>query len=185
MIQSEVKPIVPQSHNARYTKLRIKRRERYRHCFYSRIRKVIPLPTSTCISRKVIRNVSSAQQPIEILSIKYPSVRRNQSTVISQDYIFKVISNICGVTNVVSCLAVLCQRDLSSAEAELCDFTVSCTSHHKALRQFLLDCPVVIDISIVAEPNSLFTRYCFLVNAAYAYVGNISQSNNLQGKILS
>ena len=179
------KSLVKPCDNARYAKLRIKRWEGDRHCFYSRIRKIIPLPTSTSISRKVIRNVLSAQQSIEILSIKYPGMRRNQSAVISQDYIFKVICNISWVSNIISCLAILCQRDLSSAEAKLFDFTISCTCHHKALRQFLLDCPVVIDISIVAEPNSLFTRYCFLVNAAYAYVGNISQSNNLQGKILS
>ena len=172
-------------HNARYAKLRVNWRKRNRQGFYSRIRKAIPLPTTPCISRKVIRNVSSAQQPIEILSIKYPDMRRNQSTVISQDYIFKVIGNICGVANVISCLAVFCQCDLSSAEAKLGYFTIPCTSHHKTLRQFLPDRPVVIDISIVAESNSLFARHCLLVNAAYTYVCDISQSNKVQGKILS
>ena len=173
------------AHNARYTKLRGNWRKGNRHGFYSRIRKIIPLPTSPCISRKVVRNVSSAQQPIEISSVKHPNMRRNQSTVISQNYILKVIGNISGVTNIVSRFAVFCQCDLSGAEAKLGYFTLSCTSRHKALRQFLPDCPVVIDIRIVAESNRLLAWHRLLVNAAYAYIGNLSQFNNLQEIFLS
>ena len=173
------------AYNARYTKLRGNWRKRNRHGFYGRIRKVIPLPTSTCISRKVIRNVLSAQQPIEIFSVKNSCVRRNQSTVISQDYIFKVISNISRVSNIISRLTVFCQRDLSSLETKLGNLTIPCAGRHKVLRQFLPDCPVVIDISIVTESNRLLAWCRLLINAAYAYVCDIPQFNNVQGKILS
>ena len=164
-------------HNARYTKLCGNWRKRNRHCFYGRIRKVIPLPTSSCISRKIIRNVANAQQPIEISSVKHSCVRRNQSTVISQNHIFKIIGNICGVANVVSCLAIFRQRNLSSAEAKLGYFTISCASRHKTLIQSLSNCPVVIDISIITKPNRLLARYRLLVDAAYMHVGNFTQFN--------
>ena len=170
-------------HNARYAKLRIIRRQRNRHGFYSRIGKVESLPAPSCIPRKVIGDVTSAQQTIKVSSVKFPNMRRDQGAVIAQDDIFKIISNKGRVSYVASCFAIFRHRDLSCAKAKLCNLIWTRTRRHKTFRKILSDCPVVIDISIVAETNELLAWHCLFVYTAYTHVGNIAQLNCLHENV--
>ncbi len=172
-------------HNARYAKLRIVWRQRNRHGLYGRVRKVESLPAPSCISRKIIGDVTSAQQSIEVLSAEFPLMRRYQGTVISQDDIFKIIGNKGRVTYVTSCFAIFRHYDLSGAKTEPCDFIRTRTCRHKTFRHFLSDSPVVIDISIVAETDGLLVKDSLFVHAAYIHVGNIAQLNLAHGMFLS
>ncbi len=172
-------------HNARYAKLRIVWRQRNRHGFYGRVRKIVSLTAPPRISRKVIGNVTSAQQPIEVLPVEFPGMGRDQGTMISQDDVFKIISDKGRAPYVVSCFAILRQCDLSGTKTKLCNLIRFRTRRHKTFRHFLSNSPVVIDIGIVAEANGLLAWYSLFVHAAHTHVGNIAQLNLAHGMFLS
>ena len=160
--------------NARYAKLLINWRKEQREVFYRRIRKVVTLTAPTRISGKIIRNVTCSEQCIEISPIKFPSKRRNQCTMISQDYIIKVISNKCRMSDIVPRLAILSHYDLSCVKTEPINLFTSGTCQHKTLPHFFSNSPVVVDISIVAKANRQFAWHSLLVNAANTDIGNIT-----------
>ena len=162
-------------HNARYAKLRVYWREKQRDAFDRRFGKVVPLPTSTSIARKIIRNIVHAEQRVEILPVKFSGMRRNQRTMVTQDYIVKVIGNKSCMPDIFSCFAVLCYRDLSSVKPKLGYLVLLGTGQHERLAFFFSDCPIVIYISIVAKANWNFVWQCFFVHAAYAHVGNLAK----------
>ena len=164
-------------HNARYAKLRIVWRQRNRHGFYGRVRKIVSLTAPPRISRKIIGDVTSAQQSVEILSVEFLFMGRDQGTVISQDDILKIIGNKSRVSYVTSCFAILRQCDLSGTKTKLCNLIRFRTRRHKTFRHFLSNSPVVIDISIVTETNRLLVWDGLFVHAAHTHVGNIAQLN--------
>ena len=164
-------------HNARYAKLRIVWRQRNRHGFYGRVRKIVSLTAPPRISRKIIGDVTSAQQSVEILSVEFLFMGRDQGTVISQDDILKIIGNKSRVSYVTSCFAIFRHYDLSGAKTELCDLIRARTRRHKTFSHFPSDSPVVIDISIVTETNRLLVWDGLFVHAAHTHVGNIAQLN--------
>ena len=162
-------------HNARYTKLRAYRREKQRNASDRRFRKIVPLSTPACVTRKIIGNIAHAEQRVEILPVKFSCMRRNQRTMVPQDYVIKVIGNKGCMPYVDSCFAVFCYRDLSSVKSKPGDLVLFCTGQHESLAFFGPYCPVVIDISIVAQTNRNFGRQCFLVNAADINISHITQ----------
>ena len=170
--------------NARYKKLLFERRKEQRGVFYRGIRKVVSLSTSSRISREIIRNIASAKQCIEEFAVKFPCMGRDQSTVITQDYVLKIISNINGMPDVISRFAVFSYRNLPRVKSVFFDFFGTGTCRHKSFSHFISDGPVVVDVSIIAKPNWHFTRHGLFVNAADMDIGNITQSNFIQEMIL-
>jgi len=161
-------------HNARYAKLRVYWREKQRDASDRRFGKVVPLPTSARVARKIIGNIVHAEQRVEILPVKFSGMRRNQRTMVTQDYIVKVIGNKSCMPDIFSCFAVLCDRDLSSVKPKPCDLVLLGTGQHERLAFSFSDCPVVIDISIVAKTNRNLVGQCFLVHAADTHIGHIA-----------
>ena len=172
-------------HNARYAKLRVYWREKQRDASDRRFGKVVPLPTSTSIARKIIRNIVHAEQRVEISPVKFSGMRRNQRTMVTQDYIVKVIGNKSCMPDIVSCFAVLCYGDLPSAKTKLGYLVLLGTGQYERLAFFFPDCPIVIDISIVAKANWNFVWQCFFVYAADTHISDVTQSNFFHSEDLS
>ena len=159
-------------YNARYAKLRLVGRQRDRYFSNCRFRKVISLSTTSGISRKIIRHVTGTKQGVEILSVQFSDMRCDKRAMITQDDIIKVACYISGMTDVVSCFAVLCNRDLSGMKSEFLDFLPPRTCNHKRIAHVGSDRPVVIDIRVVAKANWRLPDNRFFVDATYANIRN-------------
>ena len=177
-------------YNARYKKLVFNWWKKQRDVFYRGIREIVSLSAPTCIPRKVVRNITRTEQCVKILPVKFSCMRCDQCTMISQNHIFKICSNIGRVSDIIPRFTVFCQRYLSRVKAVFFYFFTSRSSKHKPLAHFIPDGPVIIDISVVAKANRQLARYGLFVNATYANAGNITQFNRFQemfllGKLLN
>lgn len=171
-------------HNARYAKLRIIRRKAERHISDRRFRKVISLTATACVSSQIVSYVTRPKQGIEVASVKYAILRRNQSAVVAKDHVFKIGRHKCGVPDVVSCFAILCHYDLPSEKTELRDFILFSRCDHEAVMHSRSYRPIIIDIGIVAQTNWQLTRGSLFVDATDAYIRDLPQSDLFQATYL-
>ena len=161
-------------HKARYAKLPIIRWKHKRNVSYRRFRKIISLSAAPSISRKIVGYVTSTKHGIEILPVELSFVRRDKGTVISQNYIIKIVRNVSGMPNIIFGLAIFGQCNLSFAKTEFRNLFTPRTCCHEASALFKSYSPIVIDIGIITKADRNFALNRFLVDATYANVCNIA-----------
>ena len=158
--------------NARYTKLRIVRKQCDGYLSYRRLGKIISLPAASGVPCEIVRHVSGAEQSVEILSVQFSNMRCNECAMITQDDIIKVICDICGVTYVVSSFAILCYGDLTGTKSKFLDLILPRTCEHKRIAHIRSDRPIVIDIRIVTKANWRLPDNSLFVDPAYVDICN-------------
>ena len=82
--------------------------EQYRYIAYCIIGKGVTLTTARSIVFKILLNVASVHEGIQIFPVNDSRVRSNQGTMITKNDILEVVSDISGNTYIVPCFTILC-----------------------------------------------------------------------------